>query len=143
MIDSSDQVPDWLDELVSAVADCFACMPRMIDSEHGKCPKGHWEIRIYPSMTEVYGQPMHPPASVLLTELLDLFDEVDELFWDEAGITFTGKVDEESIHVELLLKAPEGSVPTTKLDLTTSNWVELGAEEDLAPPSSEDPKLSN
>jgi hypothetical protein len=151
MKDDKD-IPEWLSLLIEDMAQCIECLPDTIDyllrerPDPKDVPNAYWEIQIFPAATEIFGEVFYPPASICLSGLLDVFDEVDEVQWCDEGVTIDGRVDGNPVFVELYLQAPEGISPLTRLDPSKSSWVGINGNEvelPMSSPPAEDHKLSN
>lgn len=127
-------VPDWLDELVEAVAGC-------IEADDPLGPLGYrwheesgfWEFDLYPMPVElvggaVDGAVVDPGYSLDMTALQAVFDQAKFLYWNTHGyhgsdppfVSVEGVYEGREMFVRILAAAPEGEEPGMKFQVTRS-----------------------
>ena len=125
-------VPDWLEDLVEAVAGCIE-----VDDPMGPLgyrwheESGFWEIDIYPMPIElvggaVDGAVVDPGYSLDLAALQAVFDQAKFLYWNTHGyhgsdppfVSMEGTYQGREIFVRVLAAAPEGEEPGMKFQVT-------------------------
>ena len=126
-------VPDWLEDLVEAVAGCME-----VDEPMG--PLGYrwheedgdfWEIDLYPTPIELVGGAVDgaivdPGYSLDLAALQSVFERIDALYWNTHGyhgseppfVSVEGIYEGREVFLRVLSAAPDGEEPGMKFQVT-------------------------
>jgi len=125
-------VPDWLDDLVEAIAGCIeADDPMGPLGFRWQEESGFWEIDLYPMPVElvggaVDGAVVDPGYSLDMTALQAVFEEAKFLSWNTHGyhgsdppfVSVEGIYEGREMFVRILAAAPEGEEPGMKFQVT-------------------------
>jgi hypothetical protein len=134
MNNNLSQSAEWLNSLVDDVFNCIEAHNPMGPLEYRyRNEEDYWKIVIYPTPVElkggiVEGTVVSPGFSLDVQQLIDVFDQVDEMNWRSQGfgpwdydgphISMGGIYQKHNIWLQVLAEAPADTKPGMKLDTT-------------------------